>query len=132
MNAGSPVSSAPLFQVNMPVTDIRAGVGFYRDRLGLTLHTQRDGLAFFSIGSVRLLVEQVNEEGGRYGHPGSILYFQVPDVDRAYQDLQRRGVRFVDPPSVVGTQGETETWMAFFDDGQWNTHAIVSTRKRTP
>lgn len=115
-----------LFQVNVPVRNIDRAVAFYRDVLGLPLHARRDGLAFFSVGSVRLLVERIAEEGGRYGHPGSILYLRVPDIHGAHAALIHRGVQFVEPPARVSVNAAVETWMAFFDDGDWNTHAIVS------
>jgi predicted enzyme related to lactoylglutathione lyase len=115
-----------LFQVNMPVRDLPKAVAFYRDVLRLPLHVERPGLAFFSAGSVRLLVEGVAEEGGRYAHPGSVLYFPVADIQQAYRELQARGVQFVEGPSMVSASASEETWMAFFDDGDWNTHAIVA------
>ena len=120
------LSLKELFQVNVPVTDIDRAVAFYRDVLDLPLYARRDGLAFFSIGSVRLLVERIEEEGGRYGHPGSILYFSVPDIHAAHAALIQRGVQFVEPPARVSKNAAFETWLAFFDDGDWNTHAIVS------
>lgn len=115
-----------LFQVNVPVKDIERAVTFYRDVLGLPLHARRESLAFFSAGPVRLLVEPIAEEGGRYGHPGSILYFSVADIHASHAELVRRGVTFIDPPAKTGENAAFETWMAFFDDGDWNTHAIVS------
>jgi catechol 2,3-dioxygenase-like lactoylglutathione lyase family enzyme len=120
------VSLHALFQVNVPVKDIERAVAFYRDVLGLPLQARRDGLAFLSVGPVRLLVERVEEEGGRYGHPGSILYFSVPDIHRAHAELAERGVRFIELPAIVSQNAAFETWMAFFEDGDWNTHAIVA------
>src|SRR6188508_2431191 len=87
-----------LFQVNVPVRDVERAVAFYRDVLGLPLHARRESLAFFSAGAVRLLVEPIAEEGGRYGHPGSILYFTVEDIGAAHEEMVRRGVIFVEPP----------------------------------
>jgi methylmalonyl-CoA/ethylmalonyl-CoA epimerase len=115
-----------LFQLNVPVRDIDRAVHFYRDVLELPLHARRGDLAFFSAGAVRLLVERVAEQGGRYGHPGSILYFKVADIDAAHAQLTQRGVTFIEAPNVVSTAGGVETRMAFFEDGDWNTHALVS------
>jgi catechol 2,3-dioxygenase-like lactoylglutathione lyase family enzyme len=115
-----------LFQVQVPVRDIERAIVFYRDALALPLHARRGDLAFFSAGHMRLLVEQISETGGRYGHAGSILYFKVEDIQASYLALQERGVNFIDPPTRTGTNERAETWMAFFEDGDWNTHAIVS------
>ena len=115
-----------LFQVNVPVRDIDQAVVFYRDVLGLPLHARRADLAFFSAGPVRVLVERLAEAGGRYGHPGSLLYFQVEDIHASHAALLRRGVTFIEPPARTGANERSETWMAFFEDGDWNTHAIVA------
>ncbi len=115
-----------LFQVNMPVKDIERAVSFYRDVLRLPLHGRRGPLAFMSVGTVRLLLEVLDEpEGGRYHHPGSVLYFEVPEIERAHRELVARGVEFISGPESVARNEREETWMAFFSDGEWNTHAIV-------
>ncbi len=36
------------------------------------------------------------------------------------------GVTFIDEPHLIAKMGQTETWMAFFKDGEGNTHAIMS------
>lgn len=122
----SELSLNSLFQVNMPVRDFERALPFYRDVLGLPLHAQREGLAFFSAGTVRVLLERVEEETGRFAHPGSVLYFPVPDMEKAHDELTARGVEFVERPSVVSSNGSGDTWMAFFSDGDWNTHALVT------
>jgi hypothetical protein len=33
---------------------------------------------------------------------------------------------FIDEPHIVAKMGQIETWMAFFKDGEDNTHAIMS------
>ena len=126
MNEHASLRASSLFQVNVPVRDIERAVDFYGHTLGLQLHARRGDLAFFSAGQVRLLVERISETGGRYGHPGSILYFEVEDIEASYHQLRERGVTFIEPPARTGANERSETWMAFFDDGDWNTHAIVS------
>ena len=126
MTTTEPLPLGELFQVNMPVKDLDRAVAFYRDTLGLPLHARRGSLAFLSMGRVRLLLEVLGEEGGRYAHPGSILYFRVREIHDAYQQLRDRGVEFIEAPEVVSRNEGGELWMAFFSDGEWNTHAIVS------
>ena len=126
MTMRSELSLDSLLQVNMPVRDFDRALPFYRDVLRLPLHAQREGLAFFSAGTVRVLLERVEEAAGRYAHPGSVLYFPVPDMEKAHAELAARGVEFVEGPSVVSSNASSETWMAFFSDGDWNTHALVT------
>ncbi|MCA9851584.1 MAG: VOC family protein [Dehalococcoidia bacterium] len=114
----------PLMQINMPVKEIDSAVAFYRDTLGLPFLFQAGTLAFFDCGGVRLLVDIA--EGEEFSHPGSILYFTVEDIHAAYEELKGRGVQFVSEPHVINKTPTSELWMAFFSDGQWNTHAIAA------
>ncbi len=124
----SPLNLGRLFQVNMRVLDIDRAVAFYRDILGLRLHARRGNLAFFAAGEVRLLLEVVEEPDGRFDHPGSILYFSVPDVHGAYETLRARGVEFLAAPELIRGDTRRELWLAFFSDGEENTHAIAAER----
>lgn len=111
-----------LMQINMPVKEIEPAVAFYRDTLGLPFLFQAGNLAFFDCGGVRLLVDVAESE--EFAHPGSILYFRVEDIHAGYEALRARGVEFLSEPHIVNKTPTSELWMAFFSDGQWNTHAI--------
>jgi methylmalonyl-CoA/ethylmalonyl-CoA epimerase len=115
-------------QIAMPVKDLTRGVEFYRDRLGLPLLFQAPpGLAFFKCGDIRLMVEVPGEK--EFQHPGSPLYFKVDDIDGAYRDLRQRGVTFRGEPHLIAKMPDHELWMAFFDDGEGNTHALMHERR---
>jgi len=115
-------------QIAMPVRDLVRGVEFYRDRLGLPFLFQAPpGLAFFQCGSVRLMVEVPGEK--EFQRPGSILYFNVDDIDAAYRELRDRGVAFRDEPHLIAKMPDHELWMAFFNDGEGNTHALMQERR---
>ena len=132
MTTGSHTSTAAplvldrLFQVNMPVLDIERAVAFYRDTLGVPFFARRGNLAFFGVSGVRLLLEVVEESGGCYDHPGSILYFTVSEIRTAYDTLRSRGVEFRGAPELIRKDVQRELWMAFFSDGEGNTHAIAA------
>ena len=112
-------------QIAMPVKDLARAVEFYRDRLGLEFLFQAPpGLAFFRCGTIRLLVEVPAEK--EFQHPGSPLYFTVDDIDAAYADLTARGVAFRGAPHLIARMPDHELWMAFFDDGEGNTLALMS------
>jgi methylmalonyl-CoA/ethylmalonyl-CoA epimerase len=116
-------------QIAMPVKDLPRAVEFYRDRLGIDLLFQAPpGLAFFKCGDVRLLVEVPSQP--EFQHPGSLLYFVVDDIDTAYADLKERGVTFRGAPHLVARMPDHELWMAFFDDGEGNTLALMHEKRR--
>ena len=115
-------------QIAMPVRDLVRGVEFYRDRLGLRFLFQvPPGLAFFQCGDIRLMVEVPPDK--EFQRPGSVLYFKVADIDGAYRDLRDRGVEFRDEPHLIAKMPDHELWMAFFDDGEGNTHALMQERR---
>jgi methylmalonyl-CoA/ethylmalonyl-CoA epimerase len=115
-------------QIAMPVRDLARAIEFYRDRLGIALLFQAPpGLAFFRCGDVRLLIEVPNET--EFQHPGSIVYFMVDDIDVAYADLRSRGVAFRDQPQLIARMPDHELWMAFFDDGEGNTLALMHEKR---
>ena len=124
--AGTALSS--IGQIAMPVRDLARGVEFYRDRLGLRFLFQAPpGLAFFQCGNVRLMVEVPGEK--EFQRPGSILYFNVDDIDGAYREFRDRGVAFRDEPHLIAKMPDHELWMAFFNDGEGNTHALMQERR---
>ena len=115
-------------QIAMPVLDLARGVEFYRDRLGLRFLFQvPPGLAFFQCGSIRLMVEVPPDK--EFQRPGSVLYFNVGDIDEAYRELRQRGVVFRGEPHLIAKMPDHELWMAFFDDGEGNTHALMQERR---
>jgi methylmalonyl-CoA/ethylmalonyl-CoA epimerase len=115
-------------QIAMPVKDLSRAIEFYRDRLGMQFLFQAPpGLAFFQCGSIRLLVEVPAEQ--EFQHPGSPLYFVVDNIDVAYADLRDRGVRFRGDPHLIAKMPDHELWMAFFDDEQGNTHALMHEKR---
>lgn len=119
---------ASIGQIAMPVKDIARAIEFYRDRLGIRLLFQAPpGLAFFDCDGVRLLVEvPADEEFRRQGSP---LYFTVSDIEGAYGELKQRGVTFRGEPHLIAKMPDHELWMAFFDDGEGNTHALMDERR---
>ena len=118
-----------LHQVSQRATDLDRAISFYQDVLGLTFIARFDppGLAFFELGNTRLLLES--------GAPSSVLYLAIDDIDAGYETLLARGVDFTGPPHLVhrddagqfGRAGDEE-WMAFFNDPDGNTLALLERR----
>lgn len=111
-------------QIAIIVHDLPRAVTFYRDKLGLRLLFEMPKMAFFDCGEVRLMLGI--PEKPEFDHPGSILYFKVPDLRETHQTLTARGVEFVAPPHLIAKMPGHKLWMAFFHDLDSNTLALMS------
>ena len=115
-------------QISMNARDLDRGVAFYRDALGLTfLFKAPPQMAFFDCGGVRLLLGVAEDK--QFDHPGSILYFAVDDIKQHHQLLAGRGVKFRAEPHMAAKLPDREVWLAFFDDTEGNTLALISEPK---
>ncbi len=86
-----------IWDVTLTVTDLSQAVAFYRDLLGLALKYQFPDYAGFDVGGVELgLKTWGGKEPPREGEP--VVNFLVDDVDRAFQELSAKGVRFTKGP----------------------------------
>lgn len=114
---------AGIGQIAVRATDLPRATAYYRDVLGLPFLFEAPGLAFFQCGGVRLMLS--GAESAEFDHPSSVLYFDVADVEAAHATLAARGVTFRDQPHPVHRTPEKALWMAFFDDSEGNTFAIM-------
>lgn len=125
MAQASVTQLSTLGQIAMPVKEVARAIEFYRDRLGVRFLFQAPpGLAFFDCGGVRLMLSAPEGTGSDRG--GSVLYFKVDDIRQAHADLEARGVAFRGEPHVIARMPDHELWMAFFDDSEGNTLALMS------
>lgn len=115
----------PIGQVSLSIRDVARAERFYGEVLGLPHVFTFGDLAFFDAGGVRIYLHRKEESGWR---PGSILYFLCDDISRTHQDLAAAGVNFTGAPHLIYTDEATgsEEWMAFFEDGEGNTLALMS------
>ncbi len=113
-------------QIAVNAKDLARATAFYRDRLRLPFLFEAPGMAFFRCGSVRLMLGVASEPA--YDHPSSILYFRVGNVDEAHRTLEGEGVAFRRAPFVVHRTENSALWMAFFDDPEGNTLALMEER----
>ncbi len=115
----------PIGQVSLHIRDVARAERFYGETLGLPHHFTFGDLAFFDAGGVRLYLHRKDEPDWR---PGSIVYFLVDDIGAGHGRLAARGVHFTGAPHLIYTDDATgdEEWMAFFDDGEGNTLALMS------
>src|SRR5512144_1588099 len=111
-------------QIAVNVQDLERAVPFYRDVLGIRFLFQVPGLAFFDCDGVRLMLSR--PESARFDHPSSVLYFLVHDIEGTHAALRARGVSFLGLPHKIADMPDHELWMAFFEDGEGNTLALMS------
>ena len=111
-------------QIAINVHDVKRATAFYRDVLGLQLLFEVPNLAFFDCGGIRLMLGRA--EKPEFDHPGSILYYQVRDIQGTHAELSKRGVRFEDTPHVVAPLGANDLWMTFCRDSEGNLLALTA------
>lgn len=87
------------------VSDMERSVEFYRDRLGIPLRFQTPDWTEFETGATTLALHGggVAATAPPVGDPskqaGSCsIGFNVEDVDKTYEELKAKGIRFVMPP----------------------------------
>jgi DNA-binding CsgD family transcriptional regulator/catechol 2,3-dioxygenase-like lactoylglutathione lyase family enzyme len=105
-----------LGQVARTVRSCEESRVWYRDVLGLPELYAFPGLAFFDLGGVRLML---TEEDDGTGPSESILYLRVPDIHAVKDELEGRGVKFINAPHMIHRHEDgTEEWLAAFEDDE--------------
>ena len=98
--ATTPIGISRLGQIAINVHDLDRATAFYRDVLGLPLLFTTGALTFFDCSGVRLMLSR--PEKPEFDHPGSVLYFTVPDIMSAHRQMLSNGVTFEDAPHLIG------------------------------
>ncbi len=115
---------ARIGQIAVPVSDIDRAIAFYRDTLGMRFLFQAPpGLGFFDCAGVRLMLD---EPAKAQAGSSSVIYYQVPDLQAAFETLSARGVAFEAEPHLIAKLPDHELWMAFFRDPDANLLALMS------
>lgn len=121
------IELGPIGQIARATNEIARAEAWYRDVLGLRHLFTAGTLAFFDCGGTRLMLEDRSVPGTRNLRNDSVLYFTVPDIHAAHDELQRRGATFVGAPHMIYRHPDgTEEWMAFFEDCDGGILAIMS------
>lgn len=104
-----------LGQIARTTKQFAASHAWYRDVLGLPELYSFGNLAFYDLGGVRLMLTE--EEGDLASE--SILYLRVRDIHAAKDQLEQRGVKFINAPHLIHHHEDgTEEWMAAFEDNE--------------
>jgi methylmalonyl-CoA/ethylmalonyl-CoA epimerase len=81
-------------------------------------------LAFFDCSGIRLLLDKPQNE--EFQNHSSVIYFNVPDIQSAFETLVSRQVVFEAKPHLIARLPDREVWMAFFRDPDQNVLALMS------
>jgi predicted enzyme related to lactoylglutathione lyase len=111
-------------QIAVTVSDLDRAVKFYREILRLDFLFQVPGMAFFNCSGVRLMLSL--PESSDRNHSSSIIYFRVDDIQAMSQAIAIRGMNFKTTPHLVAEMEDHDLWMAFFEDSEGNTMALMS------
>ena len=93
------------------VSDMQRSVEFYRDKLGIPLKFQSPDWTEFATGATTLALHGGGVSGEPpKGDPSKIagacsIGFNVDDVDKTYEELKTKGIRFVTPPTQRENEG---------------------------
>ncbi len=111
-------------QISVRAKDLDRATAFYQDKLGMKLLHKAPSLSVFECGGINLLLSL--PENPASDHPGSIIYFDVEDIQKALEALSTRGVSFVEKPNMVGKLGNIDVWIAIFKDSEENLMGLRS------
>ena len=94
------------------VSDMQRSVEFYRDKLGIPLKFQSPEWTEFATGTTTLALHGggIPSQGPPAGDPSKVagacsIGFNVDDVDKTYDELKAKGIRFVMPPTQREGEG---------------------------
>jgi methylmalonyl-CoA/ethylmalonyl-CoA epimerase len=111
-------------QIAVNAHDIERATSFYVETLGMKHLFSVPNASFFDCDGIMLMLMLPSKP--EFDHPGSIIYFNVDDIQQATETLIARGVRFEEKPNFVANMGSYDLWMAFFRDSENNLLALRS------
>jgi catechol 2,3-dioxygenase-like lactoylglutathione lyase family enzyme len=120
----SAIGLSTIRQISVNVHDVKEAIDFYRDKLGMKFLFEVPNMAFFDCDGVRLMLALPDRP--EFDHPSSIIYFKVPDIQRAYEELSSRGVKFESKPSLIARLSDHDLWLVDFRDVDNNLLALMS------
>lgn len=114
-----------LQQVALTTRDLPRAIIFYRDTLGLPLMFESNGMAFFDVAGMRLMIAlDANRPQAR---PTSILYFDAPNFPAVLSRLIAAGVDREGPVETVQRTAAGDLRLQQFRDPDGNMLAIIGT-----
>ena len=122
MPTGTQVALDKIGQVAILVKDVARATEFYRDKLAMKYLFSAGSLAFFDCGGIRLMLDKPEKPD----MGTSIIYFKVPEIHEAHEQMKGRGVEFLDKPHLIAKLPDHDLWMTFFRDSEGNMLGLMS------
>ena len=115
-------------QIALTVHDMERAIAFWRDTVGLAFLFQAPNVAFFDVAGVRLMLGSA--ESPDVKPAGTVLYFEVDDLDTTFATLRDRGAAVAEngAPHFIARLGAKDLWMAFLRDPDENLFALMAER----
>lgn len=125
-SVAAPILSGPgvFDQIAITTTDLGRSVHFYSDTVGLPLLFESNGMAFFDVGGVRLMVA-TDEERQTTQRPQSILYFRVQHFEDAVARLSATPAKLIGPVETVLSTERGDLMLQQFEDPDGNALALM-------
>jgi predicted enzyme related to lactoylglutathione lyase len=115
-------------QIAITVANVDASLIYYRDILGLKfLFSPGPNLAFLTDGSVRIMLSI--PQGAGAVRANSILYFQVSDIEKAYESIVARGSAAERPPQLAAHMPDHDLWIGFLRDPDGNLIGLMEEKR---
>ena len=111
-------------QIALTVNNMDAAVEFYRDVIGLPFLFEMQSMVFFDCSGVRIMLSL--PENDVKPSTATIVYFDVVDIHVAFEQMKGHNVNFLQEPHMIADLGVYQLWMAFFNDLDGNTLALMS------
>jgi len=110
-------------QIALPVTDVDRSEAFYEKVIGLRKLYRFGHLTFFDCAGVRLLLERTVDVAAL--RPQGCIYFRCADITLTVAELKKRGLAFTSKPHRIAKMDDHDLWMAFFEDPDGHTLAVM-------
>jgi methylmalonyl-CoA/ethylmalonyl-CoA epimerase len=122
-SASTAIQIESIGQIALTVRELAESKHFYQEILGMKFLFDAGTMAFFQVGSVRLLLGLAEKPTTP---EGTILYFRVADIQVATEALKQKGVGFLQEPHLIAKMPDHDLWMAFLKDPSGNVLGLMS------
>ena len=126
MSVKEGVRLSTLSYVILYVPNAKEALSFYRDILGLTVKFDEEGWIEFESGATTVALHSEQEPDANKGKETTTLVFTVDDIEKAYEELKSKGIKFDKEPKQVCETPDHVGLSADFYDPYGNSLSIFS------